>query len=194
MDIIQPFLDVLHAHPYLFIFVGMIFAGEMVLIPAIFLAATGELDIVWVIALSLIAPLLSDFVWYFAGRRFPASSLRRIPGRNASRVVAGIERLFERNGLRVLFLSKFVYGTRVTAQILSGVHNMPFRSYLATNLLGMIVVRAVLVVIGYAVVESAQQLIDIAHSTRIAFLVFVLLSVAGFLIVSQIMKRQWSRQ
>lgn len=194
LEIIRPLLDVLHAHPYLFIFVGMIFAGEVVLIPAIYLAATGQLDIGLVIVLSVIATLLSDFIWYFAGRRFPASALERIPGRGTSRVVRGLERLFRCNGVQVLFLSKFVYGTRITAQILSGVHDMPFRSYLITDILGILAVRAALVVIGYSVIGTTQHLVDVAHNMEVAFLAFVLVAMTGFFIVSQVLKRQWSRQ
>lgn len=194
LEIVRPLLDVLYAHPYLFIFVGMIFAGEVVLIPAIYLAATGQLDIQLVIVLSVIATLLSDFIWYFAGCSFPASALARIPGRGTRRVVRGLERLFRRNGVQVLFLSKFVYGTRIAAQILSGVHDMPFRSYLIANILGILAVRAVLVAIGYSVIGTTLHLVDVADSMEVAFLAFVSVAMTGFFIVSQVLKRQWSRQ
>lgn len=194
LEIIQPLLDALYAHPYLYIFVGMIFLGEIVLIPAIYLAVTGQLDIVLVIVLSVIAPLLSGFLWYYAGRRFPASALERIPGKRSSQLVSGLDRLFRRNGVQVLFLSKFVYGARITAHILSGVYDMPLRSYFLANILGTLAVRAVLVVIAYTVVGTAQRLVDVTHNMEVAFLAFVLVATTGFFIVSKVLKRQWSRQ
>jgi membrane protein DedA with SNARE-associated domain len=194
LELIRPLLDVLYAHPYLFIFFGMLVAGEVVLLPAIYLAATGRLDIAWVIALSVIATVLSDFIWYYAGRRFPASALGRIPGRGTSRVVSGLEKLFRRKGVQVLFLSKFVYGTRITAQILSGVHDMPLRRYLVANTLGILAVTAALVVIAYSVVGTTHRMADVIHNMEVAFFVFVVVAVSGFLVVGQVLKRQWSQQ
>lgn len=194
IEIIRPLLDVLYAHPYLFIFLGMLVAGEVVLLPAIYLAATGRLDIGSVIVLSVFATMLSDFIWYYAGRRFPASALQRIPGRGTSRVVKGLDRLFKRNGVQVLFLSKFVYGTRITAQILSGVHDMPLRRYLVSNTLGILAVTAALVVIAYSVVGTTHRMGDVIQNMEIAFFVFVLLAVATFFISGQVLKRQWSQQ
>jgi membrane protein DedA with SNARE-associated domain len=194
IEIIRPLLDVLYAQPYLFFFLGMILAGEVVLLPAIYLAATGRLDIGLVIVLSVVATILSDLIWYYAGRKFPAAALKRIPGRGTSRVVKGLEQLFERNGTQVLFLSKFVYGTRITAQILSGVHDMPFRRYFVANALGILAVTIALVVIAYSVVGTAHRMGDVVQTMEIAFFVFVLLAVATFLVSSRILKRQWSQQ
>ena len=194
LEFIRPILDVLYAHPYLFIFLGMLVAGEVILLPAIYLAATGRLDIASVIALSVIATLLSDFVWYYAGRKFPASALGRIPGRGTSRVVKGLEKLFRRNGVQVLFLSKFVYGTRITAQVLSGVHDMPLGRYFIANTLGVLAVTGVLVVIAYSVIGTTQRMVDVVHNMEIAFLVFVGVAVSIFFISGRVLKRQWSQQ
>jgi membrane protein DedA with SNARE-associated domain len=53
----------------------MIFAGEIVLLSAIFLAVTGRLHLFYAAGLSLVTTLSSDLFWDWLGRRFPASVL-----------------------------------------------------------------------------------------------------------------------
>lgn len=192
-EFLQPFLSVLYAHPYLFIFVGMFFAGELVLLPAIYLAVTGRLELAYVVFVSIAATLLSDAVWYWLGRRFPASALERIPGHRTSRLVRGIERLYTRNGAHVVFLSKFVYGTRVIAQVLAGIHDMPVRAYLAANTLGVAALTLVLAGIAWSVAGTARRFDDAVHSVEIAFIAFVLIAGVGYYVVARIARRKWSR-
>ena len=192
-EFLQPLLSVLYTHPYLFIFIGMIVAGELVLLPAIYLAATGRLDLGAVIAVALAATLLSDFAWYYAGRKFPVSALARIPGRRSARVVSGLERLFAHKGAHLLVLSKFVYGTRVAIQVLAGVHNMPFRTYIVANSLGVLAVTGSLVVVAYSVIGTARRMDDVMQDMELAFLLFVVVVLAGYYFVGKTMRRQWFR-
>jgi membrane protein DedA with SNARE-associated domain len=192
-EFLQPLLSVLYTHPYLFIFIGMIVAGELVLLPAIYLAATGRLDLGAVIAVALAATLLSDLAWYYAGRKFPVSALARIPGRGSARVVSGLGRLFAHKGAHLLVLSKFVYGTRVAIQVLAGVHNMPFRTYIVANSLGVLAVTGSLVVVAYSVIGTARRMDDVMQDVELAFLLFVVVVLAGYYVVGKRMRRQWFR-
>lgn len=190
-DFLQPLFSVLYTHPYLFIAIGMIVAGELVLLPAIYLAATGRLDLGAVIALALAATLVADLAWYYAGRKFPASALSRIPGRRSAQVVSGLERLFARKGAHLLVLSKFVYGTRTAIQVLAGVHKMPFRTYLVANSLGVLAVTGTLVVVAYSVIGTARRLDEVMQDVELAFLLFVAVVLLGYYFVGRRMRRQW---
>lgn len=193
LEFLQPLLDLMSAYPYLFFFVAMIFAGEVVLLPAIYMAVTGRLDLLPVVTLSITATMISDIFWYGLGRWFPATALERIPGRGTGRIVAGLGRLFERNGPHVLILSKFVYGTRISAQVLSGVHDMPFRIYLGANALGVIAVTASLVLIAYSVIGTTTRLGEAVRGVEIAFLLFVFIVVLGYFLVGRKLRREWFR-
>ena len=193
LEFVQTVISLLQAHPYLFIFVGMLVAGEVVLLPAVYLAATGRLDLAAVISLAILATVLSDLIWYGLGRRFPAAALERIPGRHSNSVVRGLERLFSRKGAQILFLSKFVYGTRTVAQILAGVHDMPFRRYIAVNFLGVLTLSAVLVAIAYSVIGTTRQLGDLVEDLEIAFLLFIIIAVSGNYLVGRLLRKKWSR-
>ncbi len=193
LEFLQPFINLLQAHPYLFIFAGMLVAGEVVLLPAVYLAATGRLDLAAVLSLAILATVVSDLAWYGLGRRFPAAALARIPGRHTSSVVRGLERLFTRKGAQVLFLSKFVYGTRTVAQVLAGVHDMPFRTYIAVNFMGVLALSATLAAIAYSVVGTTRQLGEFVDDLEIAFLVFVVIAVSANYLVSRLVRNRWSR-
>ncbi|MCP1675422.1 membrane protein DedA with SNARE-associated domain [Natronocella acetinitrilica] len=192
-EFLQPLISLLQAYPFLFIFVGMLFAGETVLLPAIFLAVTGHLDLAAVISLAILATVLSDLAWYGLGRKFPATALARIPGRHSNNVVRGLERMFSRKGAQILFLSKFVYGTRTITQVLAGVHDMAFRTYIVVNFLGVLALSAALVAIAYSIVGSSRQLGDIFERLEIAFLLFVVIAVATNYLVSRLLRSKWSR-
>lgn len=192
-DFLQPLIDLIQAYPFLFIFLGMLVAGELVLLPSIFLAATGHLDLAAVISLAILATVLSDLAWYGLGRAFPAAALERIPGRHSNNVVCGLERMFSRKGVQILFLSKFVYGTRTIAQVLAGVHDMSFRTYIAFNFLGVLALSGALVAIAYSVVGSTRQLGEFVHNMEIAFVLFIVVAVSANFAVSRLLRGRWSR-
>lgn len=192
-DFLQRLITLLQAYPLLFIFFGMLFAGEVVLLPAVFLAVTGRLDLAAVLSVAILATVLSDLAWYGLGRLFPAAALERIPGRQSNRVVCGMERLFSRKGAQILFLSKFVYGTRTMVQVLAGVHDMAFRTYMVVNFLGVIALLSALVAIAYSVVGSTRQLGDFVADLEIAFFLFVVIAVSANFMVSRVLRKKWSR-
>ena len=192
-DFLQPLMNLLQAHPFLFIFVGMLVAGEAVLLPAIFLAVTGRLDLATVISLAVLATVLSDLAWYGLGRKFPAAALQRIPGRHGSNIVCGLERMISQKGAQILILSKFVYGTRTITQVLAGVHDMAFRTYIVFNFIGVLALSAALVAIAYSVVGSTRQLGDFVADLEITLLLFIVVSVSVNYMLSRFLRKKWSR-
>lgn len=192
-ELLQSVVGVVSAHPYLFLFFGLLFAGETVLLPASYLAVTGRLALGAVVLIAIASTLLSDLVWYALGRWFPQTALQRLPSPGVSAVVDGLARLFERRGPTVVFLSKFVYGTRLAAQILAGVHDMPLRRYLVANALGVTTITLVLVGIAWSVAGAARLNPDAEHATTIAFIVFVAIAVLGFFIAARFARRAWSQ-
>lgn len=192
LENLHPVMGALSAYPYLALFLGMIVAGEVVLLPAIFLATTGRLDLFTVVTVSVSATLISDALWYYLGRRFPASTLRRISGRVSHPFLQSVEQAFNVGGKRILFVSKFVYGTRTIVQVLAGAHGMAWLCYLWVNTAGVLAMTAVLVGISYAIVGTTLRLDEVVQHMEIAFLAFVIVSVGGFVLFSKKMKQRWS--
>ena len=193
LDLLQPLLNLIQTHPFLFIFVGMLVAGEAVLLPAIFLATTGQLDLSAVISLAVLAMLLSDLAWYGLGRALPATALEWIPGRPSKQLAASLNRMYTRRGAQILFFSKFAYGTRTIAQVLAGLHDMPFRTYIFFNLLGVLALSGSLVAVAYLVVGNHSRLGAVAHNLELTFLLFISIAVCANLLTSKLLRHRWSR-
>jgi membrane protein DedA with SNARE-associated domain len=149
-DYLEYVLGNLNTSAYPLLFIGLLAAGEVVLIPALYLAVTDRLDLALVVGIAITATTLSDLAWYTIGRAFPAVALRRLSARRGGRLLPWLERTFNERGAQALFASKFVYGTRVMAQLLAGLHAMPLRLYLPVNTAAIVAINAVLA--GIAVV------------------------------------------
>jgi membrane protein DedA with SNARE-associated domain len=189
-EAIHILLGALSAHPYLSLFVGMLFLGEMVLLPAIYLATSGRIDLLAVVIVSVLATLISDCLWYALGRCFPTRTLKRMSKRGNG-LITGLEQAFNARAKRVLFLSKFVYGTRTLVQVLAGIHQMRYRNYILVNTAGVLAVTATLILIAYAIIGTTYRLNEIIDKVEIAFLLFVLVTVAGYILLGRKVKQQW---
>lgn len=192
-EFLQPLLELLSDHPYAFIFVALLFAGELVLLPSIYLAVTGRLQIEFVFAVAVVAMAVSDLAWYYLGRSVPRARLERFGGGRLGQAMAGVERLYMQRGAQILVGSKFVYGTRTAAQILSGIHRMPLRTYLVANSIGVALLVGALCALGYSVRGTVARMGDLVEHIEVAFLVFVLASIAVHLLAARIVRARWSR-
>ncbi len=188
---LQPALEIFAAYPYLMLFIGLLLVGEMVLLPALYLAATGRLDALLVIAVAIFAGMLSDFLWYLLGRWYPARAVKKISRRLPAERLDRFEQLFARNGAALLFVSKFVYGTRIVAQVLAGSLRMQPGSWLWVNLLAVVTVTVLLAGLAWSVVGTVRHFEDLVEHIELAFLMFAIVAVAIYLIVGLLLKKRW---
>lgn len=192
-EFLHPVWDLLAGQPYAFLFIGLLIAGELVLLPAIYLSVSGRLHPGAVFAIAVLAMAASDLFWYFLGSRLPRERLERLGGGRIGRAVAGMERLFLRRGPQILVGSKFVYGSRTAVQVLSGVHRVGLRTYVLANSAGVLLLVATLFAIGYTVRGTVGRMGELVDRLGIAFLVFIALAVLVNLLVSRMLRTRWSR-
>lgn len=191
LENLHPLLGTLSAYPYVAIFMGMLVAGEVVLLPAIFLATVGRLELFPVIVVSVLATMISDLVWYSLGRRFPVSTFQRLSARSGADYLSSVDKAFKRAGKRILFTSKFIYGSRTIVQVLAGIHGMMWTTYILVNTAGVLAVTILLTVISYAVNTTAYRLDDTMQYVELAFLCFAVIAVSGFFLFGKRMKQRW---
>ncbi len=192
----SPFLSgfsaLISVHPYFFIFFGLLIAGETVLLPAIYLSLTGVLSLSYVTSIMLVSTIVSDILWYYAGRGSVPFIYRREIKPRVQKAVTGLSNMFQRNDSYVLFMSKFIYGTRIAAQVLCGMHKMNFRKYLVINTAGVLALMAIYTFVIYSVIEtvdavgSAKYRLHITFGIIISVLVVIQFSVKYFF-------KKWSR-
>ncbi|WP_395665931.1 DedA family protein [Methylocella sp.] len=121
---------------------GVPLPGETVLLLAAgYAGATGELDVVWIVAAAAAGAILGDNVGYWVGRKFGAGLLQRygkfihLP---PDRLLLG-QYLFEKHGGKIVFFGRFVAFLRVLAALLAGVNQYAWGRFLFFNATGGLV-------------------------------------------------------
>ncbi len=119
----------------------------------------------------MIGDLLGDMIWYGIGRRWGLGFVKRF-GKYVNVTENSIEKmkeLFHRHSGRILFISKVSngFGFALAVLMTAGMTHIPFKKYMAVNLLGQIVWTGVLIGTGYffghlySMVDSALGYVSI---------------------------------
>lgn len=165
---------------YAAIFFGVLFLGEFVLVPSLYFGWIGVLKLGVVLALVILADIVADTTTYFLGRSVPQRYLFRLPGfRSRSYLIDGMSRLLRTHGLRILFVSRFVVGTRVLIQGLYGMHKLPYWRYILVSITGSFLWVLLVLAIVAAVDASISGLRSLTGHIQIAIAVAVLIILGG---------------
>src|SRR3989440_9979722 len=122
---------------------GVIFPGEIVLVAASLVAATGHASVWWVAGCASAGAIVGDSIGYTIGRRGgrPLRDRvgRRFPGPFGPPHLAKAERLFARWGVWTVFFGRFIALLRMLAGPLAGALRVPYPRFLLANATGGIV-------------------------------------------------------
>lgn len=188
------FLDIVLNNIYIVIFLGLFIAGETVLIPAIYLSVRGDLDLSLVIVLSLTATIIADLIWYFVGKIIPLEKILTFaPFRSKSLEVSSVTKAFDKHALYILFLSKFVYGTRTIVQVLCGARHVAFLPYFMINFISLLILNAIFVLIAFTINQSIV-IDDLTHGLWIALAMFAAIVVLFHYLFKKLVWKRWSQQ
>ena len=139
--------------------------GDSLLFAAGAIAATGALDVTWLLALLSIAAIVGDAVNYTIG----ATLGRRISPNSRIIKAEYLDRtreFYERHGAKTIVLARFVPIVRTFAPFLAGVGHMSYRQFGLYNIAGGILWVASMTLAGYAfgnlpIVEKYFELVVI---------------------------------
>jgi membrane protein DedA with SNARE-associated domain/rhodanese-related sulfurtransferase len=144
------------------------------------LAANGKLGLAGVVLAAVLACLLSDLVWYWAGRRFGSGVMRTLCRISLSpdSCVKQSEVRFQRWRGRVLLIAKFVPGLSTVAPPLVGAMGLRVSSFVLLDGLGSLLWAGLAVGLGYAFAAQIDVVLAaLASAGTVAFeLVLVLLA------------------
>jgi membrane protein DedA with SNARE-associated domain len=157
-DIIQPLSAWLVAHTYAVVFVATLvdataipFPGRVVLAGAGAFAATGDVDVVLVIALGAAGVTIIDHAWYLAGP-LGGDRLLRLYCRLTFSSPSCVERTvgwFERYGPLVILVGRFVAAVRVLAWPLARDHGLRYPTFVALEVPAALVWTGIWVGLGW---------------------------------------------
>ncbi|HYK62979.1 MAG TPA: VTT domain-containing protein [Bryobacteraceae bacterium] len=117
--------------------VGLFLPGDSLLFTIGVVAGAGELNIVQICALLVIASILGDQSGFFLGYRTgPAIFSRKDSSLFKQEYVTRTQRFYERHGGKTLIYAKFVPIVRTFAPFMAGVGKMKYSRFLSFNVFG----------------------------------------------------------
>lgn len=156
------------------------------------LAGVGQINLGLAIALTVLASLLGDVVWYYLGvykGRQALALLCRISLEPDS-CVRRTESFFVRHGMRSLVFAKFLPGLNTVMPALAGLFQVPFLRFVFFNGLGAILWTTAFIIPGYVFGAQVAQL-DVYASQIAAWLGAALFGGGGGYIVYKLIHRHW---
>jgi membrane protein DedA with SNARE-associated domain len=122
---------------------GIPLPGEITLVSASLLSATGVVSPWWVAFAASVGAIVGDSVGYAIGRRGGRPLLerfgRRFPKHFGPAHLARAERQFQKYGVWAVFFGRFVALLRILAGPLAGALHVPYRKFLVANATGGLV-------------------------------------------------------
>lgn len=110
--------------------------------------------------------------------------------------IAKPERVFKalkfskKYGSKVVFLARFVPGTRCLTIIVSGVFKVPFPKFLLMNFLGIFIFCPIWISLGYFFISSLAEAKEKALPMLLTFLGVVLVGVGIFYVIRSIQRKR----
>ncbi len=155
------------------------------------LTATHQIHAVTVMLSVLLACLIADSVWYFAGVRYGGKVVRLICrlSLEASTCVKKTEGLFGRHGGVTLLFAKFVPGLSAVAAPIAGQSGMSYGRFLAFDLLGSMIWASAYVFGGRFFGDFAKRSAPFLH-----FLVRYSVMIFGLMVLGFVLRRIWKQR
>lgn len=131
---------------------GVPVPGETILIAAAVYAGAGQLNVVAVGAIALVAAVVGDNIGFAIGN-FGGQPLVARYGRYVFLTGARLDRahhLFSRHGGKIVTVARFIEGLRQLNGVIAGISDMSWRRFLMFNAFGAVAWVAVWLTVGYA--------------------------------------------
>jgi len=156
-----------HGYAVLFLWVlgeqlGLPIPAVPMLLAAGALSATGHLTLASAVALTLLAALIADLIWYGFGHRKGMSVLSflcRISLEPDS-CVRQTQTAFSRQGARSLLVAKFVPGLNTAAPPLAAIVGVPLTRFLVFDLIGILLWAGTFIGLGYVFSHQIDVVTD----------------------------------
>ncbi|MEK7611861.1 MAG: VTT domain-containing protein [Patescibacteria group bacterium] len=190
LEWLSPLSTIFTSYPYAFLFVGLLIGGETILLPALYLGMTGVFNTLYVVLVMIVATIISDIFWYALGRGAVPTTLKHFFKNKLASQADRLHEAIQGKELLILFFSKFVYGTRIAAQVLCGIRKVSFWRYLGVNIAGVLALAAAYVLI----IRTAFIFSYNAQSLQNKFAIIASILIPSLVVLHLIFKRIIKRE
>lgn len=119
------------------LFFGFFFPGDSLLFTAGFLASQDYISLTWLLVGTFIAAVAGDSFGYAFGKKIgPAIFTRDDSLLFNKKHITRAQHFYEKYGRKTIILARFMPIVRTFAPIVAGVGNMPYKTFLAFNVIG----------------------------------------------------------
>lgn len=202
MNAVVPMVQILHQYGFSFIFLA-VFAESLglplpsypLILVATALAVPLHLRLPIVFFVSILAALGGDGTWYMLGRSRGRPILRRLCSLSLSpdSCVQRTESLFERYGMKSLFVAKFVPGLSTVAPTLTGMLKVSPLRFIAADLAGVSLWAGSAMALGLAFRTEVEWAMEwLAAFGRTGLLILAVL-LAGWLLLKWVERQRFYR-
>lgn len=130
--------------------VGFFLPGDTLLFGAGLAASQGELNLVWLIAATVVAAVVGDNVGYSIGRRAGSRIFNKKDGVIFKQeYLETAEKFYEIHGGKTIIIARFVPIVRTFAPVVAGASKMSRERFFAFNIIGGILWGAGMPLLGY---------------------------------------------
>lgn len=167
------------AYGYAFIFFGTFFEGELVVIASAFLARFGVINFWLAMLICYLGTVSGSNFWYVVGKYGGMELLHKHGkyfGINEARVQKAHD-FFAKYGVRTIFLSRFVFGVRLTSSLIAGSSEMDEKKFLEANLSGAAVWLIIVGSLGYLFGKSLKTVELLVKRTETTLLILAVLAI-----------------
>lgn len=146
---------------YILVIIGLIVFGDAVLVPTVYLALLGHLNLGLILVLSFLINNSMNVLWYYVGKMKLRGSFRSFSfiekyEKNHPQIMD----MFSKHQLKIIFFSRFLHGSGVSIMILSGIYNVPFKKYMLMNILSSIIVISSIPIIEFWAKTGASTIFN----------------------------------
>jgi membrane protein DedA with SNARE-associated domain len=194
-EIIQFLID--HGYAFLFLWIfgeqmGIPLPAAPIFLAAGALAGEGRFDLAVSVAVAWGASLLSNFLWYWIGRKKGRGALAllcRISFKPDS-CIRGTADLFARHGARSLLYAKFIPGLSSLSPPLAGIFRLSQRKFLLLNGIGTLGWILCYVGLGYGFSDEIERVTFYAERLG-SYLGVALIAALGAVLLVKYSRRFW---
>jgi membrane-associated protein len=161
------------------IFIGFVLPGETAVVLGGVLANQGQVGLVQMIVVVVLAAIVGDSVGYEVGRTYGDRVLRLRVLQKRARSIEKASAYLRAKGGRAVFLGRFTALLRAVMPGLAGTARMHYPRFLAFNAAGGLVWGTGFVLIGYAAGASYQRVEKVAGRASTGILILVVLALAA---------------
>lgn len=142
-------IGLLGTYGYLVLFLGVVVEGEIFPLAAGALAAMSFMNMYAVIVVTFVGAVVGDILWFLAARHWGRKLVERF-GRFFFRRkrLARLEKHFQVNGKRTLFITKFIYSFGHSSIVVAGIAGMDIREFIKIDVVASLLWACLFVLLG----------------------------------------------